>query len=170
MRVRRFRFGGNPALRGKTMDRQEWTSLVWLGVAVFICIGALMLSLGSFHNPGPGFFPFWAGAIMAISAGIVYFQSRRTSSAQKIKKPLWPNRDRVLKMVFAALALFVYAVTMEYLGFLISTAIFLVFLLRAIEPQRWSSVIFEALIASGISYLIFEIWLKAQLPKGILQI
>ena len=152
------------------MGRQEWTSLVWLGAAVYICIGSLSLSLGSFHNPGPGFFPFWAGAIMAISSGIVFFQSRRNSSAKEVEKPMWPNRERFLKMLFAALALFVYAGCMEYLGFLISTSIFLVFLLRAIEPQRWSLVVFEALMASGIAYLIFEIWLKTQLPKGLLQI
>ena len=152
------------------MGRQEWTSLVWLGAAVYICIGSLSLSLGSFHNPGPGFFPFWAGAIMAISSGIVFFQFRRVSSGKEIIKPLWPNKDRFLKVLLAALALFVYAECMEYLGFLISTSIFLVFLLRAIEPQRWSLVILEALVVSGISYLIFEIWLKTQLPKGLLQI
>lgn len=152
------------------MGREELTSLIWLGVAIFICIGSLRLSLGNFHNPGPGFFPFWAGVIMAISAGIVYFQSRRSSTANEMKKPLWAHKGRVLKMVLTALALFAYAGSMEYLGFLISTSIFLAFLLRAIEPQRWSLVIFEALTASGIAYFIFEIWLKAQLPKGVFQI
>jgi hypothetical protein len=39
--------------------------------------------------------------------------------------------------------------------------------LRTIEPQRWGLVILEALLASGISYLVFEIWLQAQLPRGV---
>ena len=70
-------------------------------------------------------------------------------------------------MVFTTLALLAYGFGMDYLGFLVSTFIFLVFLLRMIEPQRWSLVLLESALASGISYLVFDIWLQAQLPKGI---
>jgi drug/metabolite transporter (DMT)-like permease len=72
----------------------------------------------------------------------------------------------VKKVVLTTIALLVYAIGMGYLGFLISTFIFFVFLLRTIEPQRWGLVILESLLASGISYVIFEIWLQAQLPRG----
>jgi hypothetical protein len=76
----------------------------------------------------------------------------------------------VKKIVLTTLALLAYVAGMEYLGFLISTFFFLAFLLRTIEPQRWGLVILESLLASGVSYFVFEIWLQAQLPKGIFQI
>ena len=74
------------------------------------------------------------------------------------------------KIVLTVIALLAYATTMDYLGFLVSTFFFSFFLLRMIEPQRWGVVILESLLASGVSYLIFEIWLQAQLPRGIFQI
>jgi putative tricarboxylic transport membrane protein len=151
------------------MRKEEGSSLVWLGLAVVICIGSLRLSLGSFHNPGPGFFPFSAGLVLGILAAAVYFQARRAAaSAEETGQPLWTNRSGVKKVILTAIALLVYGISMNYLGFLISTFIFFVFLLRTIEPQRWGLVIIESLLASGISYLVFEIWLQAQLPRGIL--
>jgi putative tricarboxylic transport membrane protein len=67
-------------------------------------------------------------------------------------------------------ALLIYAIGMEYLGFLLSTFIFLAFLLKFIEPQRWTVAIFGSLLASVASYLIFEIWLQSQLPRGPFEI
>ena len=150
------------------MRKEEGSSLVWLGLAVLICIGSLRLSLGSFQNPGPGFFPFIAGLVLGTLAAVVYFQARRAAaSARESSRPLWANPGGVKKVVLTTIALMGYAISMNYLGFLISTFLFLIFLLRTIEPQRWGMVILESLLASGISYLVFEIWLKAQLPRGI---
>jgi putative tricarboxylic transport membrane protein len=153
------------------MSREEGSSLVWLGLAIVSCIGSLRLSFGSLQNPGPGFLPFIAGLIMGVLAAIVYFQARRVAvSAKETRTPLWTNLDGLKKVVITTLALLVYGVGMNYLGFLISTFIFLVFLLRTIEPQRWGLVILEALLSSGVAYFVFEIWLHAQLPKGVFQI
>ena len=151
------------------MSKEEGSSLVWLGLAIIICIGSLRLSLGSFQNPGPGFFPFIVGLVLGVLAAVVYFQARRAASSTKeTEQPLWANSSGVKKVVLTTIALLVYAVSMNYLGFLVSTFIFFIFLLRTIEPQRWGLVILESLLASGVSYTIFEIWLQAQLPRGFL--
>jgi hypothetical protein len=73
-------------------------------------------------------------------------------------------------MVLTVFALLVYAWTMEYAGFLISTFFFLAFLLRFIEPQRWSVVLLGALLTSSVSFLIFEVLLQCQLPRGPFQV
>jgi len=69
-------------------------------------------------------------------------------------------------MVLTVLALLGYAVIMNYLGFLMSTFIFLVFLLRVIEPQRWPVALLGSLVASTAFFCIFEIGLQSQLPRG----
>ncbi|MCX5909683.1 MAG: tripartite tricarboxylate transporter TctB family protein [Deltaproteobacteria bacterium] len=100
-----------------------------------------------------------------------HFQSRRASSAPKEKrKPLWPHRQRGVKMVLTVLALLAYAAVMNSLGFLVSTIFFLVFLLKVIEPQRWSVALLGSLAASVAFYGVFELGLQSQLPKGPFQI
>jgi putative tricarboxylic transport membrane protein len=154
------------------MEREKWSSLVWLGVGIFICIGSLRLSLGEFHNPGPGFLSFFAGLTVAGLASVLHIQSRkaRPDAKQGKAEPIWSDRQKGSKMVLTVAALLAYAVAMNYLGFLISTFLFLAFLLRAIEPQRWSVALIGSLLASAAFYVIFEIGLQSQLPKGLFQI
>ena len=152
------------------MERDKWSSLVWLGMGLFICIGSLRLSLGTFHNPGPGFLSFFAGLIVGGLALVVHLQSRRAPAGEQKVSPLWTNRTRGWRMVLTVLALLAYAVTMNYLGFLPSTFLFLVFLLKVIEPQRWPVAVLGSLAASVAFYCVFEWGLQSQLPKGLLKI
>jgi putative tricarboxylic transport membrane protein len=152
------------------MERDKWSSLVWLGMGLFICIGSLRLSLGTFHNPGPGFLSFFAGLIVGGLALVVHLQSRRAPAGDKKVAPLWTNKTRGRRMILTALALLAYGVIMNYIGFLPSTFLFLVFLLRVIEPQRWPVALLGSLAASIAFYCIFELGLQSQLPKGVLKI
>jgi putative tricarboxylic transport membrane protein len=148
------------------MGRDRWSSLVWLGIAIFICIHSLRLSLGTFRNPGPGFLSFYAGLIVGGLALVVHLQSRRVPASGEKGKSLWMDKSRGRKMVLTVLALLGYAVIMNYLGFLVSTFFFLVFLLRVIEPQRWPVALLGSLAASAAFFCLFELALKSQLPKG----
>ncbi len=152
------------------MGRDKWSSLVWLGMGLFICIGSLRLSLGTFHNPGPGFLSFFAGLIVATLALVVHLQSRRAPAGDTKLAPLWTNKSRGWRMVLTVLALLAYAVIMNYIGFLPSTFLFLVFLLRVIEPQRWPVALLGSLGASVAFYCVFELGLQSQLPKGLFKI
>ena len=148
------------------MGRDKWSSLFWAGVGVVICIFSVKLSLGTLRNPGPGFLPFATGAILAGLSFIYHLQSRGGLSAESKAKPIWKDKHRGFKMVLTVFALMVYAVAMEYLGFLMSTFVFLAFLLRFIEPQRWTTVLLGSLLASGVSFCIFDLLLQCQLPRG----
>jgi putative tricarboxylic transport membrane protein len=154
------------------MEREKWSSLFWLGMGIFICIGSLKLSLGQFRNPGPGFLSFFAGLVITGLALVVHFQSRkrRPGRAKEESEPIWSDPKKGMKIVMTVVALLVYAVVMNYLGFLISTFLFLAFILKTIEPQRWSVTLIGSLITSAAFYVIFEIGLQSQLPKGLLQI
>ena len=155
---------------GGKMGRDKWSSLFWLGMGILICILSAKLSLGSLHNPGPGFLPFATGAILAGLSFIYHLQSLRVLSPKKMAEPLWKDRDRGIKIVLTVFALLFYAVIMESLGFLMTTFVFLAFLLRFIEPQRWSTVLLGSLLASGVSFCIFDLLLRCQLPRGPFQI
>lgn len=153
----------------RELNKDKWSSLVWLGVAGFICLGAYRLSLGSFSSPGPGFLPFIAGIFLAVLSCLLFTQSRRSSIRPRAANNIWSKGGKGPKVILTIFILFSYALGMEYLGFLLSTILFLALLLRTIEPQRWIVVLFTSLSASSAAYLIFERWLQCQLPKGVLK-
>src|SRR5512139_306561 len=102
------------------MDRERWGSLVWLFFGVLISWGSFRLRLGDFRNPGPGFLPFITGVILIVLSLIVFVQSRGTGGGAG-RKPFLVNRRRAWKATLTLAALLVYAVAMNYLGFLVST-------------------------------------------------
>jgi hypothetical protein len=74
------------------------------------------------------------------------------------------------KIIAVLISLVLYAYFFTTLGFLLSATILLVFLFKAVEPQRWSVAILGAVSSALIAYLVFYVWLGSQLPRGFLEI
>ena len=83
-------------------------------------------------------------------------------------QPLFPNRTGALKAAAIIVALLIYALTMEHLGFILSTTLFIAFLLWLVERQRWYVIVFGAVFSSLATYLVFKVWLETALPIGLL--
>ena len=62
--------------------------------------------------------------------------------------------------------LFVYTIAVNWLGFLLSTFLFVIFILRLIESKKWWRTLVEALLITIGNYLFFVEWLGLSLPKG----
>ncbi len=142
------------------------SSLVWLFLAGLICIASLRLPLGYLHDPGAAVLPLGSGILLGILSFINYLQDRRNPakevSGSSPSKRKWKNPIVVLVGLFGA------AFCLDVLGFRLTIFLFLVFLLRMIEPQSWLLTLGGSFLASLLSYLLFETWLKVQLPRGLL--
>jgi putative tricarboxylic transport membrane protein len=147
-------------------ERDRVSALFFLIVTIGICFGSIRLSLGDIHSPGPGFFSFLIGIVLGILSLLVFFQSFKGLAGDEGKVAVL-NPKRGLKMIYVLIALYLYAIGMNYLGFSISTFLFLGFLLRYIDPQRWSVVFAVSILSSIIAYGIFKYWLDVALPAGI---
>lgn len=143
------------------------SGIFWLLFSVFVSIESYRLGLGNLHQPGPGFIFFWTAIAMGILSIAVFV---RAWAGKKTGKPerLIFGKENVLKIILVLLSLFLYAFFMEALGFIPITLLLFIFLLGVIEKKTWRLTIFVSVVVTGISYLVFEIWLKSQLPKGLL--
>ena len=142
------------------MSKDLTSALFWLAIAIFFSIEALIhLKLGTLHQPGPGFFPFWAGVVLGLLSLILLFKSLK-------------NRERLSlsglkssKFLLATGAILAYLLLLETLGFVTITFLFLFLLLR-LEYKGWTFSAVSALAGAVASYAIFQLWLKTQLPAG----
>jgi len=148
----------------------QWSGLFLLILAGFICWGALSLSYGRVHNPGPGFYPFWLGVILGAMALGLFLKTTCQKERAKALRAILSEKVRWEKALFVVVALLLYGYLMNLLGYLIVTFLLMAFLLRFIEPRPWKAVIGWTLTGSLGSYLIFEVWMKLRLPKGFLGI
>ena len=73
-----------------------------------------------------------------------------------------------LKIALVSASVFLYALFMERLGFIPVTLILLLFLLGVIERKGITLSVFISVVVTAAAYLIFEVLLHSQLPKGFL--
>jgi putative tricarboxylic transport membrane protein len=146
-------------------QRDRISSLVFLVFSFLVCVGSyrLPVGIGIWHEPGPGFFPFWAGMIMGVLSFLAYLKALRTKGADIGP---WYSRERWKKVLLILVILVAYAFVLEKLGFVVSTFLLLFVLFKVVEDQRWWLAVGGSLAVAIVSYGIFDRWLKLQLPKG----
>ncbi len=145
------------------------SSLFWMIVGAGICYGGVDLELGTLHDPGSGFIFFWVGLIMVGLSLSIFIRALKEKGKAGEMRLIW-SEVQWKKIVSVLVALFLYGYFFQTLGFILSAALLLVFLFKAVEPQRWSVAILGAVVSSLVAYVVFQVWLGSQLPKGLLDI
>jgi Tripartite tricarboxylate transporter TctB family len=139
---------------------------VLAGIGLIALAISLRLGLWRQSSPGEGLFPFLTALAMVTFsvAGLVRDWLRREAAAARA------GRDRTgLIRVGAYLgALVFYAVSLEFLGFIVATALTITFILRVAERYPWAATL--ALTAGTVigCQVLFVLWLGAMLPTGTL--
>ena len=70
------------------------------------------------------------------------------------------------KVGLTAAALMAFALLLEPLGFPLTTLVFLMFLLRVIEPQHWGRALTLSVVTVVLCVMVFQVWLQVQFPEG----
>ena len=146
---------------------------IWLILGIGLCLGSVKLKIGGFHNPEPGFMPFLSGALLSIF-GFVLLLSRgsqvsgTTRMIEEEKAFVTKASRRFFIPFITLLILLIYIALLEPLGFLLATLFFLFSLFKFVEPKKWFMPFILSLTSGILSYLVFSVWLRCQLPRGIL--
>ena len=148
-----------------SINNDQVSAGVWLILGLGVIIASIPYGLGTLASPGTGFLPFLAGLAISFfsSLGIVHSTWKQRQGAgwkPTMKGFMWK------KSLIVMAALLAYVFLLKPLGFSLCTALFVGFLLRTVQPQKWPVVVAGAMGAALASFGIFEIWLQAQLPKG----
>jgi putative tricarboxylic transport membrane protein len=148
-------------------NNDQISSVVWFGFGLIVIFSSIPYGLGGIHSPGTGFLPFLTGIAICTLSAIGFLDA----AMEKRKGKRWENFLQGLswhKPLISLTAIVAYAFLLERLGFLLATTLLVGFLLRMIEPQKWTVVIAGSLLTASTMYLIFQVLLKTQLPMGIL--
>jgi len=147
-------------------NNDQRSSLVWLAIGAAIVLYSTRYGLGTLSSPGPGFVPFLSGLAIAGLALVVFLQQLGEGRQESLKS-LWRQKNwgSMLKVMGA---LVLYTLFLKTLGFLLLTFLVMLYLFRAMESMSWKKVLASAFLTAVGAYAIFDLWLGAQLPQGIL--
>ena len=139
-----------------------------MGLSVFVMVHSFSLGLKGITGPGPGLMPFLVGLLLLLVSLylLVGFFFRKGDGNETRKAG--ENKVKLGKISLVVASLIAYAVFVERLGFIITTTLLLVTLLKGMGSKKWSSVVMASVLTSLITYFAFT-YLRLRLPMGILR-
>ncbi len=123
------------------------------------------LSFGTLRLPHTGFFPKSLIILLIVLAVVCLIHTLRHATetvAEKISTQGWIRIGATLTILVG------FALVLESLGFLASTFLLMIMLLRAVDAPSWPTVIVIAVLTAVLSYGTFTWLLGVPLPHGVL--
>jgi putative tricarboxylic transport membrane protein len=144
------------------------SSLFWALIGILFCIGGFHYGIRRSGIPGPGFLPFVTGIIL-VALSLILLISRfldRGGRAGPKEEPM-PGGLALSRILIVLGALCLYVLILEPLGFMVTTFLFMIVLLR-LEPRKWMFILLVSIGATAFFFVLFKVLLRVPLPSGLL--
>jgi hypothetical protein len=122
------------------------------------------MPLGRLGEPGPGLMPLIVGVLMGILSIISFISSLKLKTLEK--KTFWGDKRQWYKVFTTSLALIIYALALNSLGFIFVTLCLMLFLFRVIGELNWKISLGGPILTTSFFYVLFKVWLEVPFPMG----
>ena len=141
-------------------ERDFWSGLLFIVVGIAFAVGALNYRFGSSVEPGPGYFPFGLGVLLALIGGAVLFKALtvETEGGDRIGPVAW----KPLLVVLGSVALF--GVLLPLLGLVLTLPVLVIVSALAGDQFRLGEALANAAILTLGCWAVFVWGLGLTLP------
>ena len=141
-------------------QKDFWSGLMFIVIGIGFAWGALNYNFGSSARPGPGFFPFGLGVLMAILGGMVLFKAMvvETDDGEPLGQWAW----KPLITITATVGIFGY--TLPHLGLAMALPILVTIASLAGDEFHWKDVLLNCVVLTIGSWAIFIKGLNLVIP------
>jgi len=127
-----------------------WAGVMFLAVGIFFSAVATSYQMGTAARMGPGYFPFWLGAVLALlGAGIALGALSGAAQETEVESFDW----RITALIVGSVVL--YGVLLRPLGVYISTFLLVVISSVASHEFNWKVAVGNGIFLVVFSYLAF---------------
>lgn len=134
-------------------QRDFWSGLMFVVVGLAFSAGALTYNFGSSARPGPGYFPFGLGLILAVLGASTLFEALTidTDDGEPVGAFAW----KPLLLIVGSLVML--GVLLPWLGMFIALPLLVLVSSMAGDEFHWGEAALNAAILTAGSWVIF-IW------------
>jgi len=116
-------------------------------------------------GPGSGYFPFYIGLIVCISALGVIWQAR---AAKTRDEGVFVNRAQLGRVLSVLVPAAIYVLGIWLVGVYVASAIYIALFMIVLGKYPTVKSVVLAVIVNVVFFMMFEVWFKVPLYKGIL--
>jgi len=141
-------------------QKDFWAGLMFIVTGIAFAWGALTYSFGSSARPGPGYFPFGLGVLMALLGAFVLFEALtiETDDGEPVGKFAW----KPLVTILVAVGLFGFL--LPKLGMALTIPILVMVSSLAGDEFHWRDAVINSVVLTFGSWVIFIWGLKLVIP------
>lgn len=156
--------GGRAAVSTRTMEIA--VALILFTLGAIVVFGSYRLgSKWGLEGPQSGYFPFYIGLLICLSSVITLAQAVRAKPAAGKPFVLWGPFKLVLTVLLPAA---LYVLSVKYVGLYVASAIYIAIFMIWLGKYPWWKGIAVGFVINVIFFLMFEVWFKVPLFKGVL--
>lgn len=139
--------------------------LIGIALSGYVFLETSKFPSDNIMNVGPAFFP----RVLAVGLGIfclILIFVNIFSGDQDQEKRFDIKDSGVHRAAIALLATIIYGIIMPYLGFIITTILYLSFMMYLMKLRSWKKIPAVSIGVSFVVYTIFRTFLHITLPVG----
>jgi len=141
-------------------EKDFWSGLMFIAVGIAFAWGAAAYSFGTSARPGPGYFPFGLGVIMAVLGGMILFKSLTLEVEGGDKIGPWPIKPGL--WILGAVVLF--GLALPRLGLAATLPILIAVASVGGGEFHWKEVLVNVIVLTVASWAIFIKGLGLTIP------
>ncbi len=141
-------------------QKDFWSGLMFITVGIAFAWGSTGYTMGASARPGPGFFPFGLGVLMALLGGLVLFKALtiEVEGGGAIGRWAWKP------LLVIAGAVFIFGWGIPHLGLFVALPLLVVGSALAGSEFRWRDALASCIVLTAGSWFIFIWGLKLTIP------
>jgi putative tricarboxylic transport membrane protein len=135
---------------------------------------AKLHDVGRFGEVGSGFWPMLslAGAVILSLCWLImnlvrFFRSKSEPAEEPSSEMIAEIRGRRRKVVLSIFCILAYIVFMQWIGFILSTFLFVPAFAMALEERRKLVLVLSPFLVSAITIFVFARFISIPFPKGV---
>lgn len=149
-------------VRNNTMDAV--VAVITFVIGVVVIVESQRLGAGwTDDGPGSGYFPFYIGIIVCISALGIFWQSMFSKSRDT---GAFVDREQLGRVLSVLLPAAVFVLGIVFVGIYVAAAIYITLFMIVLGKYKVPKSVFIGVAVSVFFFVLFEVWFKVPLYKG----
>ena len=140
--------------------------LIGIALCAYVFVVTASFPEDNIMKIGPGYFPRVLAAGLGIFSLILMIQNFLGKNNETVETPFSLKDPGVQRSIIALGATVLYGIIMGYLGFLITTIFYLVFMMYLMKMRKWLLMTGVATAVTLVVYTVFSVLLKIALPEA----
>ena len=135
--------------------------LLFLGLVISIISWGY--GFGSLRQPGPGLYPFFVGAAIAIFSVFLLISALRSATSKPVL-----DKEGAKTLILMTATFCLWILVMPVLGYVPVTLVATFSFCKVMKLEGWRKPLAVSGGTALFIYLLFDYWLYIYLPRGIL--